>query len=323
MQPGHDDLHVDAMLTNMSIAYVNEMYIANQVFPEVTVQRRSDIIPAYDKSSWFRNEARRLSATEAPPVGGYTVNKDMTYYCFEYGIGHLIPDETRANTDRPFDPDKDGMAWLVDKMLMAQERYFVDNFWKTTVWGVDVVGNSGFTYWDTYASSTPTINVRTWKRTMRHTIAREPNVLVLGDVAYDVLLDHPSILDRIKYGASEASPAMVTTNVLAQILGLQTILVGTSIYTASPEGTAEGSVVYSANFSDNALLLYRPSAPSLRTPAAGYTFVWSTAFGGPQYIRRRREPIGEKADLLEMFKFWDMKVTAAAAGTFISNATSL
>lgn len=322
MQPGHNDLHVDRLLTNMSIAYQNEMYIATQIFPEVQVLNRSDIVPKYDQSHWFRDEAVRLSATQAPPVGGYEVDLTQTYYCHEYGIGHLIPDQTRANTDQPFDVDRDGMAWLVDRMLMASERHFVNNFWKTTVWGSDVVGGTNFTQWDNYGTSTPIVNLRSWKRTMRHLIARNPNTFVMGDTTWDILADHPVLLDRIKYGASSAAPAVVTQNLISQILELGRVLVGTSIYTASPEGTAEASVTYAANWGDHGLLLYSPGRPSLRTPAAGYTFVWKTAFGGPQYIRRRREPIADKAWLLEMFKFWDSQVTAANAGLFISDTVA-
>lgn len=324
MQPGHDDLHVDALLTNMSIAYANDVYVATRVFPEVQVMNRSDIIPKYRKSDWFRNEAVRLSATEPPPVGGYEVNKDQTYYCFKYGIGHMVPDETRANTDRPFDPDRDGMAWLVDRMLMAHERHFIDNFWKKTVWGTDKTGtaDADFTQWDNYGTSVPIVDLRTWKRNMRHEIARNPNAFVMGDTTWDILADHPTLLERIKYGASQAAPAIVTTNIISQILELERILVGYSIYTADPEGTAEGSVSYAANWGDHALLLYSPGRPTLRTPAAGYSFVWKTAFGGPQFIRRRREPLGEQADLLEMFKYWDSQVTAEDAGLFIYDTVS-
>lgn len=319
MQPGYDDAHVDGLLTNMSIAYVNEMYIASQIFPEVPVQNRSDIVPKYTKSDWFRNEAKRLAPMEPPPVGGYTIDVTDTYYCDEYGIGHVIPDQTRANTDRPFDPDRDGMAWMMDRIFMSEERMFVENFWKTGVWATDKVGTSDFTKWDVYATSTPIVDLRTWKRIMRHLIARNPNKLVLGDTTWDVLADHPTILDRIKYGSSSAAPAIVTPNLVAQILDLDNILVGTSIYTADAEGTAEASVTYAANWGDHGLLHYTPGRPSLRTPASGYTFVWQTAFGGPQYVRRRREPLSEKGDLLETFKFYDMKVTAADAGLFISD----
>lgn len=319
MQPGENDLHVDALLTQMSIAYINEMYIATQIFPEVSVANRSDIVPRYDKSHWFRNEAVELSPTQPPPVGGYEVDTTMTYFCKEFGIGHLIPDQTRANTDAPFDADRDGMSWLMDRLFMAHEKAWLADFWATSKWTTDKAGGSDFTKWDVYATSTPIVNLRTWKRNMRHLIARNPNTLVLGDTTWDVLSDHPVLLDRVKYGSTVNSPAIVNQNLVSQLLELNKILVGTSISTASPEGTAEASVSYTADWGDHGLMLYLPPAPSLMTPAAGYTFVWKTFFGGPQYIRRRREPLGEKADLLEAFKFWDMKMTAADAGLFISD----
>jgi hypothetical protein len=319
MQPGEGDVHVDRLLTNMSIAYINDMYIAQRIFPVVPVNNRSDIVPRYDKSYWFRDLAKELGPTEAPPVSGYTVDNTMTYFCREYGIGHLVPDTVRANADSPYAPDYDGMTWLVDRLDMRREMAFVTDFWKTTVWTTDWVGGTHFTKWSSYATSTPIIDIRGAKRTVRRLIARQPNVLVLGDLTMDVLADHPSILDRIKFGASSAAPAMVTENLIAQLLGLEDVPVGTSIYTSDEEGTAEASVSYAAAWDDDALLLFRPNRPSLRTPAAGYNFVWKTVWGGQRFIRRRREPLGEKADLLEGFEWFDQKVTAADAGLFLSD----
>lgn len=319
-QPGDGDLHVDRVLTNLSIAYRNEMYIAQQIFPVVPVNNRSDIIPRYDKSHWFRDEAKKLAPMEAPPVGGYTVDVTMKYFCDEYGIGHVIPDTVRANADSPFQPDRDGMEWVVDRIDMRRERAFLADFWKTGVWTTDKVGSTDFTKWSLYATSNPIVDVRNWKRTMRRLIMREANTMVLGDMVHDVLADHPAILDRIKFGASSSAPAMVETNLLAQLWGIGKVLVGTSVYTTSPEGTAEASVSYTANWDDDALLLYQPANPSLRTPAAGYNFVWRTVWGGQRYIRRRREPLSEKGDLIEAFEYFDMKQTAADAGMFISDA---
>jgi hypothetical protein len=319
-QPGQGDVHVNALLTNLSIAYQNEMYIAERIFPAVLVNKQSDIVPKYDQSHWFRDEAEKLGPTDAPPTGGYEVDTSDTYFCDEYGIGHLIPDGRRANQDSPFDADRDGVEWLMDRMLMRKERSFVSDFFKTSVWGADKTGGSDFEKWSTYATSTPIEDLREFKRTVRRKIARNPNKLVLGDLAWDRLEDHPDLLDRIKYGASQASPAMVSPNLVAQLLGLNEVLVGTSIYTADEEGTAEASVTYSANWDDDGLLLYVPPAPSLRRPAAGYTFIWKTVLGGPRYIRSRREPLGARADLLELFENWDMKATATAAGLFLSDA---
>lgn len=320
MQPGYNDRHVDRPLTELSIAYMNEMYIAQSIFPVVPVNNRSDIVPKYDQSHWFRDIAAELAPMEAPPLAGYEVDLTDTYFCRKYGLGHPIPDESRANTDAPFDVDLDGMYFLVDRMDAKKERMFITDFWKTSVWGTDWAGGTDFTKWSDYSSGTPIVDLREAKRTVRRKIARNPNMFVLGDLTWDALADHPDMLERIKYGASNAAPAIVTPNLVAQLLELERVLTGTSIYTASPEGTAEASVTYSADWDDDALLLFQPNRPSLRTPAAGYTFVWKTVFNTTRYIRRRREPQSEMGDLLEILEYWDMKVTAANAGLFFSDA---
>jgi len=319
-QPGAGDVHVDAPLTNISIGYKNPEYIAGMIFPLVLVQKRSDIVPEFYQSAWFRDEAQQLTEREAPPVSGYNVNTSDTYYCNEYGIGHFISDARRANQDIPFDAYRDGTEWVSDKLDLRRERHFVANFWTTGVWGTDEVGGVDFTKWSTYASSTPIQDMRDYMRVVRRATGRTPNKLILGDLTFDVLADHPNLLDRIQYGSGSDSPAIVTPNLIAQVLGIETVLVGTSVYTADEEGTAESSVTYTANWDDDALLLYVPDRPSLFAPAAGYTFVWQTAFGGMRFIKVRRDPQSDKGDLVEGMEYWDMKVTAANAGLFMSDA---
>lgn len=318
MRPGENDLHVDRYLTNLSIAYQNEQYIADQIFPIVPVNFMSDLIPAYDKSYWFRLEAKKLGPTEPPPRIGYKVSSD-SYFCEEFGVAHEIPDRVRENADSPYQPDRDGMALIVEQLDMLRESRWTTDFWKLGVWGTDWTGGTTFTKWSSLATSTPIVNLRAAGRTVRRKIMRKPNLLVLGDLAMDTFADHPEILDRIKFGATSNAPAMVTPNLIAQLLTLEELLVGTSMYTTDAEGTAEASITYSAYWDDDALLLYRPPAPSLRTPAAGYTFVWRSILGGRRYIRRRREPLAEKSDLIEGFEWLDQKATATDAGLFMDD----
>jgi len=320
-QPGSGDVHVDQLLTNVSVGYKNQFYIADQIFPAVLVQKRSDIVPKYGKSAWFRDEAKELGEREPPPVSGYNVDVSDTYYCREYGFGHFIGDARRDNTDNPFDAVRDGAEWVTDKLMLKSERMFVTDFWKTGVWGTDEVGGADFTKWSTYASSTPIVDLRGWVRTIRRSLGGlTPNTLVLGDLTFDTLADHPNLLDRIKYSSSSSSPALVTTNLIAQLIGIERVLIGQSLYTDDPEGTAEASVTYTPLWDDDALLLYVAPRPSLFTPSAGYTFVWRTAFGGPRYIKRRRDPISDKGELIEGFEFFDQKGVATDAGLFISDA---
>lgn len=323
-QPGSGDVHVDALLTNISVGYINLLYIVSQILPTVLVQKRSDIVPKYDKSHWFRDDAKELSEREAAPVSGYAVDTSDTYYCREYGFGHFIGDARKANTDRPFDADRDGVRLVSDKLLLKEERMFVTDFWKTGVWGTDKTGAADFVKWSVYANSTPINDLRNYARTIRRALGGlVPNTLVLGDLTFDILCDHPTLLDRIKYSSSSESPAMVTPSLIAQLAGVERVLVGTSMYTASPEGTAEGSVVYTANWDDDALLLYVAPRPSLFTPSAGYNFVWRTAMGGPRYIKRRRDPLSDKGQLIEGYEFFDQKGVATDAALFMSDAVDV
>lgn len=318
--PGAQDVHVDMLLSNMAIGYKNSLYIAEQVFPKVLVTRQSNIVPKFDRSHWFRRRAKETGEREAPPVSGYTVDVTDTYYCRELSAAHFISDSRRANTDAPFDADRNGLEWVMDGMALEKEYRFVNDFWKTGVWSTDKTGGGDFTKWDTYATSTPIQNIREFRRIVRRLIGISPNKLVLGDLAYDVLCDHPNMLDRVKYSGSSERPAMINAMAMAEILDIDEVLVGEASYTTSPEGTAEASVTLTPMFDDDALLIYVPASPSIFTPAAGYTFDWQTLYGGGVYVKRRRDP-SDKGDLIEAFEHYDMKATATSAGLFMSDAT--
>jgi hypothetical protein len=320
--PGSQSVHVDALLTQISIGIRNVNFIARSVAPYLTVTKQSDIVPQYTKSHWFRSDVKVVSEREAPPVSGYEVDNSETYHCKEYSHGHFIGDARRANTDSPYNADRDGVEWVTYQLELDHEILFVSNFWKTGVWGSDLVGATDFTKFSDYANSNPIPVFRQAKRTIRRGLGgRNPNTMVLGDLTFDALADHPTILDRIKYTGSEASPATVSTRALAAILELERVLVGTAMYTTDPRGTAEASVTYTSLWDDDALLLYVAPRVSLFSPTALLTFVWQTAFGGPRYVKRRRDPQSDKGDLIEAFQHMDMKALSADAGVFLSDAT--
>ena len=58
-QPTPSDVHVDAILTNISVAYIQDQnyFIANKVFPSIPVEKQSDKYFKYTKGDWFRDEA--------------------------------------------------------------------------------------------------------------------------------------------------------------------------------------------------------------------------------------------------------------------------
>jgi hypothetical protein len=98
--PTTRDVHVDSVLTNISIAYRNPNYIADQVFPVVRVNKQSDLFFVYEKTAWLRNEA----AYRAPGTMSQTADYGVTtasYFAMPWYINHILPDEVRDNADNP------------------------------------------------------------------------------------------------------------------------------------------------------------------------------------------------------------------------------
>jgi hypothetical protein len=306
------DLHVDALLTNVSIAYRNAGYIADMICPIVPVNKRSDLIPSYDQSHWFRDEAKLRAPATRSQRGGWKV-ASTAYYCDRYSYGHEIPDEYRDNADSVWNLDRDAVEFVTDKCQMRREVAFAADFFTTSVWGTDKVGTTDFVKWQDYANSSPLTNLSDYADLVEGKIGREPNTLVFGKQVWVKLKWHPDVLDTIKY----TQRAQMTVDLFAALIEMPKVLVGRSIYTTNVDGTAEASVTYSRIWGKNALMLYVPASPSLLQPAAAYTFTWQRVPNAIQYIKRMRDDERE-VDIIEANTYFDQKVTGANAGLFMS-----
>lgn len=314
--PLASDLHIDQLLTNLSIGYTNPAYIADQIFPIVNVMKQSDIVPQYDQSHWFRNGARLRAPRTPSEGGGWTVDTTMTYFCPRYSFRSEIGDEDRDNTDAPFNLDREAVEFVTDKMQMAREVAFATDFFTTGVW-TDKTGGSDFTAWSNYAGSSPLVDLTTYRDDVESRIGREPNKMVMGKQVWNQLKWHPDLIDTVKY----TQRGQMSVDLFAALAEFESVLIGRSIQATSVEGTAEASVSYSRIWGKNALLVYVPANPSLMTPAAGYTFVWARVAAALQYIKRMRDEERE-VDIIEGNSYFDQKATATRAGEFLASAVA-
>jgi hypothetical protein len=321
-QPDVGDVHVNALLTNLSVAYLQDesTFIADNVFPTIMVDKQSDVYAKYDKGAWYRDHGDRMLRAPGTRAGrtGYTVDMSSTYRTINYAIGTGIPDELRYNADAVFQLDSDATRLVTGLQLIRRERAFVADFMKTGVWTTDKTGGSSFTKFSDYANSDPFSIIDDYIQLVRVLIGRKPNKLVMGELVWRRLKHHPDFLDRIKGGATPGQPAIMTKALFSQWFEGLEILVGESVYNNADEGSADNLETI---WSDDMLLLYTPSAPSLLTPAAGYTFVWRPAVNGGaiQFIRKYRED-PEKQDVVEAHSYFDQAVCAPDAGLFFSDA---
>ena len=274
-QPTSSQVHVDAILTNISVAYLQraENFIADKVFPVVPVDKQSDKYFVYSKNDWLRDEARvRTDGTES--VGsGYNITTD-TYYADVYAIHKDIGDQTRANADAPINVDREAAEFVTHRLLTRREIQFVNDFMTTGKWGNDVTGvaaspTTGQTIrWSDYTNSDPIEDIEEGKASILSTTGFEANTLVLGYDVFRQLKNHPDLVDRIKYTSSQT----ITEDMLARMFDIERVLVSKSVKATNAEGA---TAAYSFTTGKTALLAHVAPSPGILTPSAGYTFSWT------------------------------------------------
>jgi len=323
--PAQSDLHVNAPLTNVSVAYIQNSsdFIATKVFPQVPVKKQSDLYWKYSKSDWRRTDvAKRAPSTESPGVG-YKMDTD-TYFAHVYAVHKDIDDQIRANADSNFKVDSDTTKFVTNQLLLKRDIDWSSTFFTTSVWDTEKTGVSSgpttnqFLQWNDDASD-PINDVSSWLVDFRESTGQKPNKMVLGANVLQELKNHPDIIDRIKY----TQRGIVTEDLLATLFGVETIVTAYATKSTGAEindaEDQDAAASYSfINDSKSILLAYSPSAPSLMTPAAGYTFTWDGySSGNSEGVRiknYRQERIA--SDRIEGEMTYDMKVVASDMGIF-------
>ena len=313
-QPTTGDVHVDAILTNMSIAYTQEAYafVAGKVFPTVPVQKQSDKFFTYTQADFFRDQVElRADGTESAGTG-YGLSTD-TYSAAVYALHKDIGDQVRANSDAPLSPDMDATRFLTQQMLIRQEIDWATNYFATSVWGTD---STPGTLWSASSGSTPIADVQAGINTVLSNTGYKPNTLVMSYKVFSILKNHADIIDRYKYTSSSS----ITEELLASVLGVDRVLVMAGIKNTAAEGA---SASYAQIGDRDALLCYTAPNAGIMAPSAGYNFSWtglaqSGGIGTNTAISRFRMD-AHRADRIEIESAWDFKVISSALGYFFSN----
>jgi len=326
-QPTRGDVHVNTPLTNISIAYMQAAshFIADRFFPNVPVNKQSDRYFTFDRGDFNRDEMKPRAPGTESAGSGYALDNTPTYYAEVRAFHKDVDDIVRANSDSVLAPDRNATMFVTQKALISRERTFAANALAAGVWdnektGVnsDVVLGSEFLLWNDN-NSTPIEDIRSAKRSVLEATGFEPNKIVLGTAVFDALVDHVDIIDRIKFGQTPGSPAMANESTLAQLFGLEEVLVSKAIHNTAAKGATEVSAFISGS---NALLGYVTPTPGLEIPTAGYTFSWNDWMGastfGHRIKRFRMEEL--EADRIEVQMAQDQNVVGSDLGFFFDNA---
>ena len=311
-------------LTNVCLAYFQSSsgFVARKVFPIVPVPVSSAHYYEFDKGDLARDNVSRKPefGHVAPGIYG---KRESFYHCevdqVITGVDQISTlDFQRTSAPAVIDPRRSKVRWVAEQMNIHLDRkwaakYFNPQSWAHVYTGAGssaAIGANQFYYFDN-ENSDPVIFVSQLRNRMLLAGLRKPNKMVLGANAYVALTVNPSILERIKYQGSEANPANVTANVLAQLFGLDEVVVAESVYNAAPYGAADDR-----RFTCN-------RAPGIDEPSAGYTFTWDM-LGNGQYTAVQQY-LGEQSthtEFIEGLLCTDPEITSKDLGVFLKGTVS-
>lgn len=100
-----NQVHVDAVLTNIAIEFATPGFVANQVSPFVPVNKESDKYYRFLKREELSSESAK--SLRAPGAEAHEIEWEAdtdVYSCDEHAFRHLLPDRVRDNADAPIRP---------------------------------------------------------------------------------------------------------------------------------------------------------------------------------------------------------------------------
>lgn len=317
------DLYVNRPLTTVSTAYLQseDAFIADKVFPMISSQFMSGQYWKWPKGTYFNTSVEKRGPGAPVPMVSWKIDLD-SYLCDPYAIGQPIPDMHRANADSIFALDSIAVRQLTRQHLLNREKSWAATYFATSVWGEDITGvasapTTGQTLQWSSSGSDPISFMQLLKIRKLEETGIEFNTLVITLYVLQQLLNHPLILDRIKY-VQQAMPSSAMS-VLPSVLDVPRILVAKAVVnSANDTATADLGFVFSGQ---SALFVYSPPAPGIEVPASGYTFAWAGMFGADSYGLRVKKYRDERlaADIVEAESAWQQRLVSQDLGVFLSN----
>lgn len=302
--PLKSQLHVSELLSNVSVKYQNKDYIADQVFPIVSVKKDTDLYRVYVQNL-------RIPHTERSSKGvAYEYSFDVTtssYLLVEHALKDYVSWDDADNYDMG-SLKEDATESLTDALLRRRELSVAQLFTKTS-WSLTVSLASGAEF----SSNTTTTNPIPYFDTAATTVIAngglKPNFGILPRAGFVACKNHVSVLDRTKYTSKDMTAVM-----LASLFDVPELLVPTGSYNAAHLG-ADTTTSHTSIWDDNAFIGYKPASPGLKQPSSGYIF--------RKDIPPVRTWVDEerKSDAVEVQYKEQPKVVASLSGYLICNLT--
>ncbi len=307
--PLPSSVHQDQALENVSLAYKQGEFVAQDLCPMVPVNHESNKYYVYSKDQLVLPETLRAIRGEAN-LADFTVSTS-SYKLAEHALKNVITDRERANADPALNLEVDCTEHLTGLINMRQEADLAALVAFTGTWANVTSLTSTFAWNANTTLSNPIMFVDSACSAIMQASGLTPNVCVINDPTYRAVKEHVSMVDRIKYTSAES----IGEDLIAKLFNVEKLLVARGIQNSGGEGLADATS-NSWIWTDVAWIGYVEKAPGLKKPSALYNFTMKS--GNPVKVLRWREDKLE-GDAIQVSKLFQQQVPFSAAGYLINN----
>lgn len=309
---GHD-VHIDRLLSEMAIDYRPEGFIADTIFPMVTVQKQSDLYRVFDRADYTtRKDTRRAPGTPARQITRSTGSD--TYYANNYALAYPVTLEDRTNADpelvtKLYDG---GAQFCLDHLLLDYEMRVA-----TMVTSTSNVGSSSAvsSAWD--GAGSPLADVNQAIDNLEDTTGVRATDVTFGLDAWRSFRRDSTVRNLI-FGTNNGGGYPRTEDV-AKLLDVKRVQVGGSYINQSAAGQSESLTQI---WGDKVLIQHRPDSPTIERPSFGYSFRWAAPGLPNMQVERHPYDSRAKSELVEVGYYQDEKITSSSHAFLLTAVNS-
>jgi len=309
--PSKNAVHVDAALTNLSIAYTPGGFIADQAMPILKVAKESDKYYKWDRGNALRvPKALRSDGAESNKLT-FDIST-ATYQAEEYAYNSDITDRQTANSDSIINLRASKTRFLKDLLMLDREKRVASLL--TTAGNYDSSVRetlSGTKQWDN-ASFVGSIekDLDAAKEAVRGFLGLEPNTIIIPAAVAKVMKRDAMIRELIKYTQTNL---LVNGDLPPTIFNMR-VLIPTAINITSQRGAS--STTNADVWGKHIVLTYQPPNGSIDTPAHAYTM------RSRNFLAKSWREEEKAKDVIELSVIEDVIVTSNVSGFLYSSVIS-
>ncbi len=302
---------VNKLLTNVSNGLFPKGYIADKVFPKISVKQTTGIIGAYGSGHLRTNDdliGGRAEARRADPISRKI---DVLYNIKTHALEGVVTQNDYDNVEQPFEAESDETLGLTHLILTNKEKSVADQLFSTSV----ITNNSSPTdKFDDYTGD-PTESFRVAQNAILSNCGVMPNAVIMSQLVFNALQYHPAILDHLGFKYNQMG--LLSQSDIMKALNVSELLIADAPYNSAKEGQAD---VLSQIWSDGLLYYVKPASAAKYQISLGYEMNLSSSKGREVFKYPLNNPPGANGIIVQ--DAYEHKIVNVGAGYLLSDVLS-